>query len=417
LPRSSARLDAIAGDLRGRAAWVVVGCLVCQLGLGYGYVFGPLAKDILTEMDWSRGVFSFTRVPQLAVMAGVSPLIGTLTVRFGARRVLIAAIVLLGASFLGLARMQGVWEFYVLVTLVGVALTGVGDISVGHTVSQWVVRGRGLALGLVFIGSNLGGIALVPLAVAIASRSSWRDALATLGAGAIAVMLPLAWLLVRDPRWSEAPRPSPGEDARGVEPRAAATDLDVWQALRTRSFWLLCGSLFTFFFYFLAMLDHLVLFLTDEGMSRPDAVWMYTFAIGLGIPSKLLLGLVADRVPEKQALLIDYVGLALSSLLLLALPHDTLIWLFVVCFGFSYAARDVVYPLIVGRCFGLTYMAQIYGALMVTLVLGATGAGFAAAIHDGLASYDVAFQTFAGLNLLSVVALCFVRDERHGPGA
>jgi MFS family permease len=360
-------------------------------------------------------------------MAAVSPLVGTWTVRFGARRVLIASIGLLAASFLGLSRMQTAWEFYVLVSLVGVALTGVGDVTVGHTVSQWVVRGRGLALGLVFIGSNLGGILLVPLAVSIASRTSWRQALAALAAAALGVMLPIAWLLVRDPSRKEAPRFTAGEEVPGADARPGkrerrearraevpdAADMDVWQALRTRSFWLLFASLFTFFFYFLAMLDHLVLFLTDEGMPRPDAVWMYTFAIGLGIPSKLVLGLVADRVPEKQALLIDYAGLAASSLLLLALPHDGLIWLFVVSFGFSYAARDVVYPLIVTRCFGLTYMAQIYGALMVTLVLGAAGAGFAAAVHDGLDSYSLAFRVFAGLNLLSVAALCFVRDVRR----
>jgi cyanate permease len=72
----------------------------------------------------------------------------------------------------------------------------------------------------------------------------------------------------------------------------------------------------------------------------------------------------------------------------------------------------VVFPLIVTRCFGLRYMAQIYGALMMTLVLGASGPYFAAEIHDRFGSYDLAFQIFATLNGLSLVALFFVRDER-----
>ncbi len=46
------------GDLRGRALWVVFGCLVCQLGLGFGYVTAPLLTDITASLDISRSVWS-----------------------------------------------------------------------------------------------------------------------------------------------------------------------------------------------------------------------------------------------------------------------------------------------------------------------------------------------------------------------
>ena len=157
----------------------------------------------------------------------------------------------------------------------------------------------------------------------------------------------------------------------------------------------------------------MVLHFTDHGMERDDAVRLYATAIGLGIWSKLLLGLVADRIPEKQSMLIDYSALALSSLVLLVAPTSALAWLFVISFGFSYAARDVVYPLIVSACFGARWMAPIYGALMPTLLLGAIGPLFAAAIHDRSGSYDLAFQIFALLNALALVALFFLRDERQ----
>jgi len=84
----------------------------------------------------------------------------------------------------------------------------------------------------------------------------------------------------------------------------------------------------------------------------------------------------------------------------------------VVTFGFSYAARDVVYPLIITSCFGLGYMAQIYGVLMIMLVMGAVGPWFAATVHDHMGSYDLAFQIFAVLNGIAVVALFGLRDER-----
>ncbi len=84
-------------------------------------------------------------------------------------------------------------------------------------------------------------------------------------------------------------------------------------------------------------------------------------------------------------------------------------------YGFATAARDVVYPLIISRCFGVRYLAQIYGAVMLALAPGgALGPIFAAAVFDATGSYQVAFATFAALNLASLLALGFVRDERTG---
>jgi MFS family permease len=130
--------------------------------------------------------------------------------------------------------------------------------------------------------------------------------------------------------------------------------------------------------------------------------------------SKIALGLIADRIPHKTATLLDYGLLALSSGLLLALPDATLIWAFVVTFGFAAAARDVVTPLMVAACFGVRYLAQIYGVLMLTLLPGgALGPIFAAAVHDRTDSYQAAFATFAVLNTAAVGALCFLRRERR----
>ena len=92
---------------------------------------------------------------------------------------------------------------------------------------------------------------------------------------------------------------------------------------------------------------------------------------------------------------------------------SSVIWLFVVSYGFATAARDVVYPLIINRCFGERYMAEIYGVLMLALPAGSLGAIFAAQVFDRLGSYDVAFTTFATLNVAVVGLLFFVRDERH----
>jgi OFA family oxalate/formate antiporter-like MFS transporter len=115
---------------------------------------------------------------------------------------------------------------------------------------------------------------------------------------------------------------------------------------------------------------------------------------------------------SKSALLLDFGLLALSSLVLLALPGPGLLAVFLVVYGFSVAARDVVYPLIITHCFGVRDLARIYGVLMLALLPGgALGPIFAGWVHDRTGSYDSAFAVFAGLNLLALFALVFVRRE------
>jgi nitrate/nitrite transporter NarK len=308
--------------------------------------------------------------------------------------------------------MQSLLQYYVFISIMGLAVTGLGDITVGAAVSEWFTRNRGLALGIVYTGSNLGGFVLTRVANAIAVESTWREALLTIGVLGALLILPFAWFAVRAPRGAERPEIEAGEGAD------SSADLPLRAAVRTRSFWLLAGSLFTFFFYFLGMLEHLVLFLRGEGLSREQATAYFSYAIGLGIGSKLLGGWLADRLPRRATLLIDFGLLAFSSVVLLALPHAWLIWVFVISYSFATAARDVVYPLIIQYSFGVRYMASVYGAMMVALLPGgALGPLFAGAIHDRTGSYDAAFATYALLNTLAFAALFWVRDERRASGS
>ena len=361
-------------------------------------------------------MYSAARAPQLFVIALASPLIGWATVRFGAGRILSVSAVLLGLAFLMLNGLSELWQLYAIIAVLGLSVAGLGDITVGQLTSQWVVRNRGLALGIVYTGSNLGGFVLTRGAAAVADADSWRSVFLYMGVLALVLILPVSlWLMkqARGPCARVTGATSGEDDGESAQTIGHDSDLDLPAALRTRSFWILSAALFSFFFYFLAMIEHMVLFLTDEGMTRQEATGWFSNAIALGIVSKIALGAIADRIPHKTALLLDYGLLALSSLLLFAIPHPILLPVFIVSYGFAAAARDVVYPLMITHCFGLRYMAQIYGAMLLALLPGGVaGPVVAASIHDHFGSYQLAFQIFAALNLLALVLLLGLRNER-----
>ncbi len=403
-----------ATELRGRALWVVIGCLICQMGLGLTYVKSGLSTELIEALHLSRTQFSGANTPQLAFQALASPLAGYLTVRYGASRVLAGSSIFFALVFLVFARAETVAGFYFAVAGVGLGAAGMGDVTIGHVVTQWIRKNRGLALGIAYAGSNLGGSAMMLLTGAVAERFGLRSALLSVVLFALVVLLPASLFMVRDR--DREPRPTGERDDAAARAQAALDDdasLDLRAALRTRTFWILTTTLFTFFFYFTGILDHFVLFLTDTGLSNQDARSYLSQAIGLGIVSKIAGGFVADRIPQEKAILYDYGLLAVSSLVLLFLPHPILLPVFVLSYGFSQAARDVVYPLVIERCFGARHLASIYGTMTLTLLPGAAlGPLMAARLRDTHGDYQLAFAIFAGLNLFSVAALLLVRDER-----
>ncbi len=394
-------------DLRGRALLVLAAAFACHMGLGFTYVFGPLQPDLTSELAVGRGEYAAVAQTRNYVVALTAPLVGLLVVRFGARPVLASSIGLLAAAAFLLSGVENLAGLLGATLLLGMGISGVGDITVGHAVSRWVVRSRGTALGILFTASNLGGMLLVPLIASMAAEESWRDALRYAGAATLVLLLPCSMLVLPPP--ATAADPADTDDAA----RASARDLDLRQALRTRSFWILVLAHLAYFSYVVAIVEHFVSFLMDRGLPHGEAAGFWGTAVGLGITSKLFFGFLSDRIPTRTGILIVFALLSLSSLTLLLAPAQPFLWFFVALFGFSYAARDVLTPLIVIECFGVRNMAKIYGAILPTLLVGGGAGSILAGIcADTFGSYLPAFGGLAALNLLALALLTLLRHER-----
>lgn len=404
------RAAAPFAELRGRVLWIVVGGLICQFGLGYGYVYGHVQTDITEELGWARATFSSARIPLMVMMSIASPLVGFAFLRFGVRPILVISVVLLFSATTVLSSIQELWHFWAAAGLQGLAAVGVGDVVVGAVVTQWVVRGRGLALGIVYSGANLAGTLLSLGVPRLSAVLGWREALFIAGLVGAAVMLPFAAWILRAPRPGE--RSAEHEDAELLE-QTSEDDLDVWQAMRTRSFWILCFALSSFFFIFVGAIDHLVPAMRDRGLDGTSAGDLFALVTGSAIVSKIGFGVFTDWLGDhRRSMWIQSGVFAASSALLYSVPTSWMTPIVLIAFGLSTAARDVIYPLIIDYCFGPRYLAQIYGAIMGMLWSGAVGTLFAGAIFDRLGSYDLAFHTSGALAIAAFFAVLFLRNER-----
>ncbi|MEM7412726.1 MAG: MFS transporter [Myxococcota bacterium] len=394
-------------EFRGRAFWVVLGCFVCQMGLGFGYGMTALAPALVEDLGWSRATFSSAQAPQVFFIAGASPLVWWVLLRLGARGLFALSAVLLGSAYVIVAGMDAWWEFAFAWALVGLAVTGLGDITVGAVMAQWFRERRGLALGMAYTGSNVGGYLATTLMVALAAGGSWRDGVGAMAGVAFCVLLPVALFAVRE-RGSVA-------RVEDVDAVGEETDLSLGEAVRTRSFWILAFGLGVYWCDLYILLHHFGLAAVDAGFAAEQAAFYWKNAVLMGLLSKVAFGFVADRLPAKAAILLDYalLSVAIGSLLWISAWGAWGGWAFVVVFGFAYTARDVATPLAIAYAFGGRHLAQIYGVMMLTILLAGPGPVVAGAIRDATGSYAPGFGLLAALNVVSFLALWALRDERR----
>ena len=420
--------------------WVVVlACLVCQVGMGTGgYLFPVFLKPIAEDLGWSRTTYSLANPIMSTTVALVGPIVGRLSDRIGPRVVLVAGSLLMSGALLGAGRMGDIRDFYVVAVLIGLGVACLGDLPTAAAIAGRFQDRRGLALGTVYIGSNLGG-AIAPLvATAIAATATWRVALTTMGSTLWLLLLPFALLAAAPRRTVEdgdaAVDVGSQSGADAARARGAAASLagtrdaasttsakgsapkpiahDAASSIRQVDFWLLFWVVFVFYLYRLGVNTHLVAFLSDRGHSDQSAAGSFSAMLALGIAGKLLTGWLADRVGVWPAALGNFVLIAIASALLLVPDLPLALPLFLALHGFATAAEDVVVPLVVGRRFGSLHLASIYGVLLLALIPGgAAGPLLAGWTFDSTGSYAAVFALFFAGNLSAVAALYVVR--RH----
>jgi MFS family permease len=393
---------------------VVVACLVCQIGMGVGgYLFPVFLKPVSDDLGWSRTVYAVANPIMSTCVALVGPLVGWLSERRGPRAVLGVGSLLMSGTLFAASRMESVWHFYVVAVGIGVAIACLGDLPTATAITTRFTRRRGLALGVVYIGSNVGGALGVAVGGWLLATGSWRTALSGIGSTLWMLLLPFA-LLVTLPRRASA-HGTAGDGAMaaaddGDAEHAVLTGDEPTSALRQRDFWLLAWVLLAFYLYRLGVNTHLVAFLSDLGYQRGEAALGIGLTIAAGILGKLGAGTIADRIGPRPAAIGNFIAIALASALLLVPEVPLAIPLFLLLHGVATAAEDVVVPLIVGRRFGALHLARIYGLLLLALVPGGIlGPLMAGWFFDATGSYAVVFTAFFVCNVSAVLALAAVR--------
>jgi MFS family permease len=420
----------------------MLGCIACQMDLGF-------AKDtmdvymtyIVAEFGWGRADFQIAGWALLASFSAMSPAIGFLLDRFGARLVLTLGALVLGVTFAAYAAMTSFTHYLLISPLLGIGFVAMGDIPASTIVARWFERHRGTVIGIVLIGSNVGAAIVNLLAKGLyrGFGDQWRPAVLALGLLMVVMVLPFSLWVIRDPRRGEVPADElPADPDRDPTDPAAADraapqpELGVRETFATRRYWIIAFALFAYYFHYLFVNRHIIAMLRDHDSFgyRVPAVLVGALGVAaadfpeftksmfeiIGLPAKLAAGILVDRYRIRHALAWNFVLLAAGSALLPLLGAASgVMWIFIVAHGIGWAAQQVLTPMAIASCFGLRHMGQIYGTLMIVLFPAHVSPWYAGRVFDFTGSYNAFLPVPIILNLVAAASLFFIERRPTRP--
>ena len=323
----------------------------------------------LFPMAGSTGVgiatISFAMAVGQFMWGAVQPIGGLLVERFGSARVLLGGVLILALGSVLTPLMTSSFGFVLTIGILIAVGSGAGSFStlIGTLAQRLPPVHRGTAAGIITAGGSFGQFVFAPIAQVLISSSGWMVSMVSLG-----ILTLLALPLVR---------PLAGDEAKGdgaIPNRAGDSGIRraLGAAFRNRSYLLLHGSFLTCGFHIAFLVTHLPGEVDLCGLPASVASWSLAL-IGLAnIVGSFTAGWLLGRFRGKYVLFCMYGSRTVLILAYLLAPKTELtFYLLAIGLGFSWLGTAPPTAGVVGKLFGMRYLATLYGMTMLSHQIGA----------------------------------------------
>ncbi len=336
-------------------------------------------------------------------VAVVSPFIGRLFDKSDTRKLIIyGTFVIVALTFL----QAFVPNYSVLIgyyALFGAAMTLVGIISFMYLINQWFNKYRGLAAGILLLGSSLGGMVFPKIAVA--AGGDWQKACLYLGIACCVFMLPPLLLIKNKPS-------DVGSFPDGIDPadqiktsqNTNNQDITLKEALASPSFYFVLFVTCVLWFCINGYMQNHGFVMKDLGLDSPATAKVLGVFSVMAIFGKLIFGYLSDKFDRKYIMVLSLITMAGSVFILRnALTDASLLNAFAFSFGIGFGGAFTIIQVWVSDL----YAGKSFGAILGVVTMIDTLAGSAGMIILG--SMRKASGTYAGgidlLLILCVIAI------------
>lgn len=343
-------------------------------------VMGPMHQ----EFGWDFASISAGMTIFGIIASLMSPVYGAMADRLGVRPVALCSLfafgVVFGAFWFMPGSLAGYYFFWAVLGIVGIGST---PVTWSRAISMWFSKNRGLALGIMLLGTSLAGMLVPQIAHAVIDAGGWRLAFPALALLPLLIALPIGLAWFREPR--------PEEQPVGISDSSGKLiGLSLREAVRGYRFWVLFTSIALASFAYAGAHIHMAQIVQLHGFGAGTAASvMGVVAMGI-LAGRLIVGLLFDRFWAP--------GVAFPALLLPAIAcfllmgtETPLSLLFAGAFllGFAAGTESDVIAFLAARYFGMAHYGRIYGVLYMPFgIFSAISPMVYGAVRDATGSYD-----------------------------
>lgn len=355
-------------------------------------IIGFTAEPLQAEFGWSQTQVLLPITLFGVIASFLAPVFGWMADRFGVRPVALWSLFAFGLAFAAISltptanepqTLYVYYGFWVVVGLVGIGST---PVTWSRAINLWFFRHRGLALGILLMGTSLAAIVVPKFAVWVIEGYGWRSMFAAVALFP-AVALVVAFLLFREPRPEE--RPKAIESATGK-----LTGVTLGAALKDYRFWLIWLSIGLIAAAFGGAFINMPTMLRLRGVEAQTAASVMGI-LGIGIfAGRLITGALLDRFWQG---FVAFPLLCLPAISAWLLLGDTMPFALAALagflLGFAAGAESDLIAYLTGRYFGMAHYGKIYGMLYMPFGLfSAASPVIYAQVYDRTGTYDPMLQ-------------------------
>ena len=402
--------------------WVVLGCACCAGFARQGPALATLTifiAPMTAEYGWSASEMAGAVSLGGILAALISPMLGPVVDRHGARAMLCVAVAMTGVAALLLSQVTALWMFYLLFCIARANFAGPFDLGIYGAVNTWFVRLRPVANALVTLALMTGLTAMPLIAHFAIAHDGWRTGWIAVGATVLVTgFLPVFMLMGR---WPEdmGLKPDGGEDSSKVGTRGtrrAEPAFSRAEAMRTPAFWILLAFIGFGYPVQAGVSLHQAPHLIERGLDPLTTAVIVSSLSAISGLAGLAYALVARRLGVRFTLSVTGLFLAAGCLAMIDIDTTLQAILSVGLFGAGIGGLLTIPPIAWADYFGRASFGAIRGVVLVVQVTAqAVGPLISGALRDVTGAYTLSLWVFAALSLAAALVVLAARPPKQPP--
>jgi len=294
------------------------------------------------------------------------------------------------------SSLESIYLIYLFI--VPFAVSFCGPVPAITLVSQVFHRRRGLAIGLVALGTSLGGMVVPHLVVYGMSEVGWRGTNQAFGIIALVVVV-IAFPLLR-----HVPNKVVTETVS-----APVSKVPTRTFLRQKDFWFCIAASSGAYFVFMAMQFNMAPIASEMGLATAEIAFTITLFTGGMVTGKILSGIMSEFIDPRYTYVL--IGtLMIGSLGVLALqPAEIFILIGFYFFGVGAGSILPLKGLVFGQIFGTANLGRVLGLAAPFGAIYSLGPVTASYFHSIFGNYNSVFFVLMAFLFITVPLILLVR--------